>query len=370
MFDFSWSEHTLINVLYCIVTFGLFIVVFFKRYVSNASFPRTKLNHWLAVFALLLIITACIDTDWFHYREIVYGYDFSIGASNYGEPIYRYIIDWVGQNYFLFRFIVWGFAFLLTCIAFRRFEVNINLAIFFLIAVFLVKFNYARATLGMASFYVGLSYLIKPRKGRLVLSLICVGLFFWGAYEFHHSMLILVLLAPLVVFLPMDKPFFLIIVLLVLPFVASILNDSFLLVDQLDNEYISYKFNRNLEREGVRANLYGIIQSTINYCVFAIPIVIDSSIIIKNHRSISSPMIKLYRYTISVVFLAISFLFMGLESRLFVYRILFMSIIPLTILTVYLYEKRLMSRKSYTFIVLWGILAVSLVLLVLLRNCI
>lgn len=366
MFDFSWSEHTLINVLYCIFTYGLFIVVFYRRNATNAPFPRTKLNRWMAVFAVLLIISACIDTDWFHYREMVYDYDFSLGASNYGEPIYRYIIDWVGQNYFLFRLIVWGLAFLLTCIAIHRFDVNINLAVFFLIAVFLIKFNYARATLGMASFYVGLSYLLKPKKGHLVLSLICMAVFFWGAYEFHHSMLILLLLAPLVVFLPMDKPYILLLALLALPFIASILNDSFLLVDQLDNEYLSDKLNRYLDKEGKRANILGMIQSSINYGVFIIPFVLDTVALSKKHRAVSSTMIKLYRFTISILVLAASFLFMGLESRLFVYRILFMSFIPLTILTVYLYENRLMSRRSYKIIIWWGISAVSLSLLVLL----
>ena len=78
MFDFTWSEHTLINVLYCIFTYGLFVLLFYKRYVSNALSQSTKPNFWLIVFALLLIISACIDTDWFHYREMVQGYDFSI----------------------------------------------------------------------------------------------------------------------------------------------------------------------------------------------------------------------------------------------------------------------------------------------------
>ena len=366
MFDFTWSEHTLINVLYCIFTYGLFVVLFYKRYVSNALSQSTKPNFWLIVFALLLIISACIDTDWFHYRELVYGFDFSIGASNYGEPVYGYIIDSVGQNYLLFRLVIWGAAFWLACIAFRRFDININLAVFFIVAVFLIKFNYARSTLGMACFYVGLSYLLKPIKGRLVLSLVCMALFFLGAYEFHHSMLILVLLAPLVVFLPMDKPYILIPVLLALPFLASILNDSFILVDQLDSEYLSDRLFKHLDREGTRANLYGIIQSSINYGVFLIPFVLDTVVISKKHRAVSPLMIKLYRFTISILVLAASFLFMDLESRLFVYRILYMSFIPLTILTVYLFEKQLMSRGSYRIIICWGILAISFTLLVLL----
>lgn len=369
MIDFTWSEHTLINVLYCIISYGLFIVVFYKRYVTNAMSQSAKPNFGLMVFALLLIVSACIDTDWFHYREMVHSYDFTVGASNYGEPVYGYIVGLVGQNYLLFRLTVWGLAFWLTCIAFRRFGVNVNLAVFFLIAVFLIKFNYARATLGMASFYVGLSYLIKPKKGHIVLSLICAVLFFWCAFEFHHSMLILVILAPIVVILPMDKPFVLIFVLLLLPFLASLFNDSLLLVDLFDNEYLSSRFNKGLDRDSLQANVFGVIQSVINYGVFVVPIILNTIVLSKNHRVVSSTMIKLYRFTIGVVVLAVSFLFMGLESRLFLYRILYMSIIPLTIISTGFYENRLMNRNQYRIIIWWGVFAIVYALLVLLYRC-
>ena len=297
---------------------------------------------------------------------MVRSYDFNIGAYNYGEPVYRHIIRFVNKNYLLFRLIVWGGAFVLTCAVFKRFEINTNAAIFFLIAVFLIKFNYARATLGMASFYLGLSYLLKPPKGRFVLSLICAVLFFWGAYVFHNSMLLLIILAPIVVILPMDKPYILIIVLIALPLLASILNNSIFLVDQLENEYLSDKLNRTLERENGRANLFGIIQSIISYGVFIIPLVLDTIVLSRNHRYVSATMIKLYRVTISTVVFAASFLFMNLDSTLIFYRILFMSFIPLTIITVYLYEKQYMNRTKYKFVLGWGILSISFILLHLL----
>ena len=365
MFDFSWSEHTLGNVLFCTIAYAFFIIFFFNRNVNKVQSPSAKIDYKLLVSTLLLIITACVDTDWFHYREMVHEYDFTFGAINYGEPIYRGIVLLVDKNYLLFRIIVWGGAFLMALSTFRRFEINPNTAIFFIGAVFLIKFNYSRATLGMASYYLALSFLLMSSRRHALLNYLFAAVFLWGAYEFHHSMLLLILLTPIVV-VPMDKPVLAVLVLLALPIIASVLNSNLILIDRLENEYISDKMNSYLVREGSASNFFGIIQSVIGYGAFIIPIVVDSVVITKNHEKIRTPMLKLYRIMISTVILAVAFLLMNLDSSLFVYRILYMTFIPLTILTVYLFEQQLLSRKCYKFIVGWGVFAISYVLLHLL----
>lgn len=363
MFDFSWADHTLANVLFCVFVYALFVALYFKRYVKNALPQESRTNKKLLFFALFLIITTCIDGDWFNYREMVYDYDFSQYASNHGEPIYGFIISLVNKNYFLFRLLVWGGAFVLTKFAFKRFDVNLNVAFFFLIAVFLVKFNYSRSTLGMASCCIGISYLLKPKKSLLI-SFLLAALFFWGAYEFHHSVLILVLLSIVTIYLPVDKPVVLVVLLAAMPFLAAVLKDNLILVDQIiENEYLTDKLESYLARSTGPSNLLGMIGSIIGYGVFAIPILYDTIVVTHNRTQIPVLMIRLYRVIISTSVLAVSFSFMGLESSVFVYRILFMTFLPLTILTVYLFEHKLLSQKWYTYSALWGIFAISFKLL-------
>ena len=360
MLDFTWTDHSLVNVLYCVLIYAVFILSYYNRYVTRGLIKETKTNYFLLFAAFFLIITACIDGDWFNYRELVMYYDFSEGAHNHGEPIYGYIIKFVNQNYLLFRLVVWGVAFVLTLISFKRFDLNINIAVFFLIAVFLVKFNYARATLGMASCCVGLSYLLKPRRGLLIMNVLLAALFFWGAYEFHHSVLILVILCVATIYLPVDKPIIVIALLLVMPFLAALLKDNLILVDQLENEYISDRLEHYLDRSTGPSNIFGILGGVISYGVFVVPIFLDTITIVRKRKQVPVSMVKLYRVIISASILALSFSFMGLESSVFVYRILFMTFIPLTILTVYLYENGLMPKKWYSYSVLWGIFAISL----------
>lgn len=361
MFDFSWSEHTFGNVLYCTIAYALFIIYYYGRYVSRALFQDHKTNYILMFSAIVLIITACIDTDWFHYQTMVHEYDLLYGALNYGEPAYWGIVKLADKNYLLFRLIVWGSAFLMTTITFRRYKININTAVFFLVAVFLIKFNYARATLGMAIYFLGLSFLTIPLKKHRILSLLLAVIFLWGAYEFHHSMILLIFLTPIVI-IPLDKPFIAIIVLIGLPFFASALNENIFLIDRLENEYISNKMETYLEREGSVANIYGIIQSVISYGVFIVPLFLDTIVIALNRDKIEASIQKLYRIIIATIILTVSFLLMNLDSSVFVYRILFMTFIPLNMLTVHLYEQQILSKRGYTIIVCWGIMAIYFVL--------
>lgn len=364
MFDFTWTDHTFGNVLYCIAIYGLFIILYYRRYVTNAFIQSSKPDTTLIIAALLLIITACIDGDWFNYGEMVRDYDFSPGANNYGEPVYYYIISLVNKNYLLFRIIVWGLAFWLTYLTFKRFEINLNVALFFLIAVFVVKFNYARATLAMASYFLGLSYLLKPRKGSTLMNLLLIFLFFWGAFEFHHSTLLLIMFT-VTAFLPFDKPVVIIVLVINLPLLAALLKDNLIMVDQLENEYLSNKLNRYLEVEKGKANIYGMISSVISYGVFFIPVIFDSIAIYKNVRKVNKKTMELFRIALSVFIFSLSFFFMGLDSTVFVYRIMYMSFIPLTIVTVNLFESHMINKKQYCFIVLWGIFTVLIKLFTL-----
>lgn len=362
MFDFTWTEHTLDDILYCVAVYILFLVLFYKKYLVNALVSPKRTDRLLVLIAFILIITACIDGDWFNYRRMVYDYEFVEGAHNHGEPIYAYIIKFVNKNYLLFRIFVWGAALWLTSIAFKRYGVNYNMALFFLIAVFLIKFNYSRATLGMACYFAGLSFLLIPQKGLNVVGLLLAIILFRGAYEFHHSMLILIVLTS-VIFLPADKPVIIILGFLLLPFFATYLKENATIFDQLENEYLSEKVKFYFARETEQSNIFGIIENVINYGVFVVPLILDTVIIVRNRKKISTPMLRLYRIIFGVTIMSLSFWLMELDSTFFIYRTLFMSFIPITILTVYLYEKHFMSYRQYSLIIFWGISAISFRLL-------
>lgn len=358
MIDIRWTELTLGLSLLFNISFFLYVIVNFRRSVVSPLWQNTRPNKWLLLFSFLLIIFVSpgSSSDWYSYQDLVWNYDLTPGATNHGEPIYRHIVSLVNQNYLLFRIIVWGGAFLLSCMVFNRMGININVAVYFLISVFLLRFNYARATLAMASYFQGLSLLLKPNKNRRVLSFLLAALFLWGAYEFHISMLP-VLLLTIVAFLPLDKPYVLIPLLVFLPILATYISNHFYFIDLLEDETIVNSFNRYSEREGVTSNIMGIIANIIMYGAFVIPIIVTTLIVASFNKQIDVYIKRLYRVTISIALFASSFLFMEFQSLIFVYRFLFMTFIPITVICVYLYQNRMMSKPVFSFVVLWGVLS-------------
>ena len=362
MIDLRWTDLSFGISLFFNISFLLYLVVFYRKSVALPTFDDKKsISLLLYSLLLVIIVSAGSNSDWYNYQEMVWNYDPRAGASNYGEPFYSFLIAFVNQNYLLFRLFVWGGALLLSCLAFERFSVDINVAVFFLISVFLIRFNYARASLAMSSYFFGLSFLLKPIKRLRVLSFILVALLFWGAYEFHHSLLPILLLT-IVAYLPLDKYYVLFLILILLPVGASIISNtvlggSSLTIDLLEDEYFSSKVATYSEREYGRSNILGIIGNILMYGAFIIPAFFTTILVTHNSKSIELPVKRLYRLMISIVLFAVSFLFTRFNSYLFFYRYLFMSMIPLTILCTYLYQNGFMKKRIYTCIVLWGMVS-------------
>lgn len=356
MIDLRWTELSFGLSLLFNFSFILYIVLFFRNSVFKPSLKRKKINYWQILFSLYLIIfvSTSSSSDWYHYQDMVWNYNYNNATMNYGEPIYKYIISFVDKNYFLFRIVVWGGAFLLSCLSFKRFGIRINTAVFFLIAVFLVRYNYTRATFAMAFFFLGFSIMIIPFKRYKVVSFILALLLFYCAYELHRSMLP-VLLLTIAAFLPFEKPYIVIPSMIALPILSTILSLQFSVIDSMVDDDVADKLNKYLERDTGTATFYGVIAEIIMYSTFLIPFIIDSVVVLKNRkRNIITPIKRLYSLTVTITLFATLFLFMGLLSTVFTYRYLFMTSIPLTILTVYFFQHKLMSERLFRIIILCG----------------
>lgn len=359
MIDLNWTKPSSGLAFFFLIAYLCYVIVYYRKNVKYPQWQHNQINWGLFLFSLFLIIVVSDswNSDWYSYQKLVWEYDFRVGAANYGEPIYSFIVRFVNRNYLLFRLFVWGGAFLLTRFSFRRFGLNVNIASFVLVSVFLLKFNYARATLGMSCYFFGLTFLLKPLK-KGILDLIIISLSFIGAYAFHHSMLVL-LAFTLLVYLPLDKPVVLLVLAMLLPAIGFVMSKNVNFVDAFDDEYLTNKVQGGLAHTAEPANLYGVISNIISYGAFVIPLLATLIIVFKNKKELDISIVRLFRLMVCVDLFALSFLFMGLPSYLLVYRHLYMTFIPLTILSVWFYEKRLMRRKWLSFIVLWGILSQS-----------
>ena len=350
MFDFPIKEETVGASIYCLFAY---LVIIWKNYKQGIKYPYSRVVpkstiNWTLFFIGFFFVTHCLKGDFFHMMQHVYDYSPISGAYNFGEDIYPKIGLFVGKNYFLFRTIVWGGAFVLFCLTAKRMEVPVYYAALLLLATHSVIFCYARATAAMAVYFFGLSFLCNPIRGKKWLSYIlgCVIIYF--SMEFHRSAIIMVIIT-IMIFIPIRK-WSIILLLVLLPVMAGFFKDILIAValSESTDEMLANKIQSYSERE-LHHGISGMIISTLEYASFYIPFFLTSiSVFAKNKvKSVPITTMRFYKVACGLTLISVLFLFLGSSYITFVYRTLFMSMIPMTIVVSKLYQCKLMSQKYY-----------------------
>lgn len=362
MIDITYTELTLGLSITCLV---IFLVITASNWYpctwpgeDRPLAPERKLYFTLSFFAFSLF--CCINSDFFHYQEMVWQYDFTSGAMNHGEPIYGAIIELVGKNYLLFRIIVWGSALFIIRLTFHRFCIDSYVAQFFLFSCFFLTFSYARASLAMAIYFYGLSFLLVPSERSQLFNIICgIGLII-SSYFFHHSMLIAIILTIVCIW-PFNK-WILISIIVSLPIIIRVFDLLFFPIlssqDFFAGDDTMSKFSRYVEAERETANWKGHLQDIISYLRFFAPLIVLSiAQYIRKEIEVPSYIDRLFKITFSLIVISLLFLSLGLDNKVFFYRILFMTYIPLTILIAFHVHEGSISRRMFIALTIYGILS-------------
>lgn len=352
------TEANIWTALYCFVFYlFLFVTNYNKGVIKYAD---NRLTSSYKVFMLLcigfFIVTHCMKGDFFHLMEKVKEYDFIYGTYNYGEAVYPIIAEFVNKNYFSFRIIVWGASLVLYLLTSKRMGLHPYNAAAILIITHAITFSYARATASMALYFFGASFLCKPCKRRLL------GYLFGGAmiclsYFFHRSALVMILMTTMLL-IPMNKWTILFMSAALFLFTA-VFKDYFELLaysseidDIMSRKLVNYS-DRTLNT-GIAAKLLSLF----DYLSFLIPFFycVKKIYFDRKTTAISSNIYRLCNITIGIVFVSFSFFLQGASFVTFYYRILYMSMIPLTIIVAYLWNNRVLSKKQFLFCLLPGII--------------
>lgn len=359
MFDFPFEESNFWTALYCIVFFLYLVWINFKRGIANihkVKIPTYKKQ--CAVFLIaFFIVTHCYSGDFFHFMETVHNYDFTPGRYNYGEKIYLLIGEVLNRNYFLFRIVVWGGSFILFCLTAKRMNIPVYYAAIFLALSFSITFSYARVTAAMATFFYGLSFLCIPmNKSKVRGYFIGFVLIICSTY-FHNSAFIMAILS-IMVFLPLRKKLVVLIICLI-PLLSLLLKDYFelFLYDESTDEVVARKMQRYSERE-LDFGISRYILNTTKYLSFYFPIIICLYTIFKYKiHQISDTILRMEKVVFGLVLTSTCFIFLGQDFFTFYYRILFMTMIPLCLISTKLYYDQIISRKMYLWCCIPGIVS-------------
>jgi len=332
--------------------FYIFIVLYFWKSYAKEKKQSNKYHLFLFLF-VIYVVFAFDGGDFYHYFLYIYFDDYHAF-----ESVYQIIGQSLGNNYLAFRLVVWGGASVFTCITFKRFGLNIGRTLFFLFAVYISVFDYARATLAMSIYFLGISYLLIPHgKLKIFSRIFGIALIIISTY-FHRSLVIAALMT-FMIFMPINKRT---IIPMVVVFIASgtIMNSVLEVVVGTDifSEEVSVKIEGYSEQEyDDHFSTYEWIRRYMEYATFYIPMVIItiklfySKTVVKASKEIK----QLYKITLGLIFLATGTVLTDDLTFVLFYRFLYMAFIPITIIFCYLEQKKIISNRTYIWILYVGI---------------
>lgn len=359
MIDITVSECSKGMYLFCFLYYMVITFCYRKRYNTLTYTANMNINAGFFFMVLIYLLLSFRNGDYWHYREFVVNFDEFWMPS---EPLYDSLATFVGRNYLLFRLVVWGAALCLYLKIVKRFKLNRNTTLYFLFTVYILFFEYARASLAMAVFFLGLSYVLKPSSNAFFSTVFGIAIMV-SSYFFHHSMLVLIILS-LVCLFPVNKHIY-IVAFICLPLLAYFVKyvlESFLGIGLNSMEVIYNKMEGYSEYEATELSILETIRSVWKYSLFYIPLAISSVVVFakKNQGSLPSFIKRLYSITYAIILFATCFLFMGFDNNIMYYRFLYMSMIPLSILMSYFRGKELIPIRIYKYFILWAIMYVLL----------
>lgn len=332
----------------------------------NSDSNRYNFRSFLLFCGIILFaLTSFINDDFFHYNDTMLEYKNGVmDNQNSGiEMPYQHIIHFIQGNYALFRLIVWGGSLLLILFGVRIFGANAYNALFLILAGYIIIYSYARATLAMSIYALGVIIVSveSEHKFNLLKKIIGITIIALSIY-FHRSMAPIIALSLFVIILPY-KRLFAKNSLLIFPLIVFLFSSIFrIVIDDLasmtnsfadDETGILGKLEYYEELTAATSNLNGYISLILKYSTFYIPFVIIANRFRTSQEVISMHKRGLFLYLITYVIIAMatSMLFLGFSNSILFYRYLFMSFIPLCILISYMRKYRMLGYRQYNTII-------------------
>ena len=359
--DFSQGTNFYLN-LYCFLLYCVLLLISLRGNVIGLNSQEPYRIRKLLLFSglLLFALTSFVGADFFFYHENMSMYSSRVfGDQDRGlELVYQYLIYYTNGDYFLFRLVVWGVSLLLIVLNARKFGANVYNTLFIILAGFIVTYSYARATLAMAIFFLGVILICVAINKKWKLFRIIIGIcLIASSIYFHRSMLPMVALALVWIIIPWKKKitkyslwFFPLFVALFYFVIKTAFEGLFAVADVVDDDSGSlYKMEHYSEHTVAATNMNGYIRLVFHYSVFVLPILMLANILRSGKilRILDDRAIWLYQIIFLIFAFALSFVFLGFGNSVLFDRYLYMTFIPLSILIVYMRGIGALNKQQY-----------------------
>ena len=342
---------------------GLYMVVFvYAVWKMMVVTPRSKRNVEVSQLFILYFaayaVFYCVNPDYFRYREWL---NYPHLMDFHKEQVYAFLIMFCRLLPFdypfeVFRLIVWGVGLLLVYLTAKQYRRLLmpGLTVMLLFVFYSGTFCYARASLAMAVFFMGISIYLW---GRHSLSKILGLSLAIGSYFFHHQMIIGIAVLPGLLF-PFEKKKTRVVSLVLLGlFIAGItfINSNLTLMESiLGNDELAEKMEDfNNQEQGVFRMSTFIKYSSIFY-----PFLLIAKSFYQQ-KKLTKPITGIFRITFALVMATAAFFVVSGSRSTYTYRVMYITIIPLSLLIAYGYNQGLFRRYQLVVMLILALLSNS-----------
>ena len=335
------------------IFFAIYVVVFclfVKAYNSRRIFVLDKKYTIIfLVFFMIFAVYYCLDGDYYRYKIHVEKAS-DIYRPDTIEYVYQRLAFYINGNYNLFRLIVWGGAIILMSISTKLMRVNVLFMLMSIFVIYYEKVVYARATMGMSIYFLGLCLLLYCLDRKKIVFVVAAIAIIIISIFFHRSMIFLIALTPTLV-VPLENKKMRALMVVFLAFIALALTQIDFLSELMhnDEEYDTKYDKYNSHILGGRwaiDSIKSLVSNLFSYTLFYLPFFYISSSITKYGSQIPLLIRRLYRINFSVIAISTSFFILYGGINVFFYRTLYMCMIPICILLSYCSKVRIISRKK------------------------
>lgn len=290
----------------------LFLVWRSRTQIRN-NIPRKGNYKLLACVVIIYSVFAFAEADTYHYQWL-YEQMLTSNEPLHVENFYFRLIKLLPDNYYLWRFVIWGSATMLMIGAFKRFKLDPQTVCLVFPLVLLNAFAVTRGTLGFALMLYASSFLFFPTRNRfwsyvLGIAGICCSVFF-------HKSIVVFIAVFIISFIPITK-LYIYLSLALFPLLyrfTPVIAIWFLQENDL-SEITVESGVRYLNAEQSIANIWGVVSK----CIEVAPVILILFLILRQFvfrkERIGFGYRIMMQYTFNLVY--ISFLLYGQELSSF-----------------------------------------------------
>ena len=335
--------------------FNMLLCIFYSNYKRGKYY--IKKAEWIKYIVLFILFGTLGggEGDYYHYKEIIeQPYSLADIILYRGiETQYIYLSYLVGGNYNLWRFILFSIQFIGMGWFLYRAKLNTYPILLSFTSLCLVTSVYGRAFWGAIFFFMGV-YLLIEKKNPFYLIVIAL------CYISHTSNLVLIALLPFA-FIKIKK-WHIVVILILFGTIVAVFKDTFTdflgsggfeadEAEHLNDRLQSYG---NKEATGYFGESLG---ETLGFVLRYVPIlsILFTVLIISfKNKNILMPYRSIFNISFGLVILSLIILVAAIGGGTIFYRILGMTMFPVSILLPYIWDCGLIKKKRFnTFIYLF-----------------